>query len=325
MFIDADLTIRFSTPCEGSLRFDNVSISHDRVKYRPEFPDQAGAEFKSGLEKYTLRFAFDDGLVRELCPEPEDEVWAINIRRGVLSMLQNTMQRFDVNHRDEELDVHGICETHYKLHEARRTSLIVRKIKNLASCRHSGRHLSLIQSHTYRSPLSRAHALRQPLVISNSECEVTIDHNVYQRVQCHENHRLRPLSNGDGTAGARTEVVSTLDLIGELQDSPYNGEANAESSDDGDGFVHSKRANLLYDHGKSTRTIYGELRTSRDLLKTMCVLGTPQELKENFSETFTRFIHSARMLDYAGLSQLFHRAQGICKTGRYYKLNKRGP
>jgi hypothetical protein len=102
----------------------------------------------------------------------------------------------------------GICETHYRLHEARRTSLIVRKSKNLASCRHSAKHLSLIQSQTYRSPLSRDHAFRQPLLVSTSECEITIDHNVYERVQCRDEHRLRPLSNGNN-AGARTKVDHT--------------------------------------------------------------------------------------------------------------------
>ena len=107
LFVDADVTLRFTTPCEGSLRFANVSISHDRATYQPDFPDRAGAEFKRGLERKLLRFAFDDGVVRELCPEPGDEVWSLNLRRGVLSMMQNTMLRFDVDRRSEELDVNG--------------------------------------------------------------------------------------------------------------------------------------------------------------------------------------------------------------------------
>lgn len=107
LFIDADVTLRFSTACEGSLRFSNVSISHDRGTYQPEFPDRAGTEFKSSLESNTLRFAFNDGVIRELCPVPNDEIWALNIRRGVLSMLQNTMIRFDVDRRHNELDVNG--------------------------------------------------------------------------------------------------------------------------------------------------------------------------------------------------------------------------
>ncbi|XP_011501595.1 PREDICTED: uncharacterized protein LOC105365190 [Ceratosolen solmsi marchali] len=319
LHINADVTLRFSSPCEGSLRLDNVSVSHDRASYQSEFPDRAGSEFKDALERYPLRFAFDDGEIRELCPASGDEVWALNLRRGLLSMLQNTMLRFDVDHRHDELDINGICETHYRLHEARHTSLIVRKSKNLASCRHSTKHLSLIQSQTYRSPLSRTHAFQQPLLISNSECEITIDHNVYERIQCRDDHRLRPLSNGNN-AGARTEIVSSLELVGELNDNPHT-KVNEEKPEAEESFVHTKRKNLLYDHAKSPRTIYGELRTSRDLLKTMCILDMPQELRENFSEIFTKFIHSARMLDYQGLSQLYNRAQGICKTGRKHIIN----
>nr|QGV11544.1 Vg4 [Tetrastichus brontispae] len=318
LYLEADVTLRFSTPCEGSLRFANVSLSHERSSFEAEFPDRASAAFKASLEQNPLRFAFDDGLVRELCPSAADEVWALNVKRGVLSMLQNTMLRFDVDRRHEELDVSGVCETEYRLHEARKTSLIVHKSKNLASCRQSGKHLSLIQSQSYRSPLSRAHALRQPLLVSGSECEITIDHNVYQRVRCRDQHKLRPLSNGDGTgAGARTEVVATLHLIGELEESPFADEREEEL----EGIVHSRRTNLLYDHAKSSRTIYGELRTSRDLLKVMCLLGTPQQLSPNFSETFTKFIHSARMLDYNGLSQLLSRAQAVCKTARKHIIN----
>lgn len=107
LYLDADVTLRFSTPCEGSLRFGNVSLSHERSSFEAEFPDRASAAFKSGLEQHPLRFAFDDGLVRELCPVDSDEIWALNVKRGVLSMLQNTMLRFDVDRRHDELDVSG--------------------------------------------------------------------------------------------------------------------------------------------------------------------------------------------------------------------------
>ncbi|XP_058800590.1 uncharacterized protein LOC131669586 [Phymastichus coffea] len=316
LYLEADMTLRFMTPCEGSLRFGNVSLSHKRSSFDSEFPDRANTMFQVGLEQHLLRFAFDDGFVRELCPVDSEETWALNIKRGALSMLQNTMLRFDVDRRHEELDVSGICETEYRLHEARKTSLIVLKNKNLASCRQSGKHLSIVQSQSYRSPLSRTHALRQPLLDSERECEITIDHNIYQHVHCRDHHKLRPLSNGTG-AGARAQVSASLDLMEELNESPFAD----ENKDELEGFVHSKRTNLLYDHTKSSRTMYGELRTSRDLLKAMCILGTPHELHLNFSETFTKFIHSARMLDYNGLSQLFQRAQTVCNSARKHIIS----
>lgn len=300
----------------------NSSISHDRRHYHPDFPDRAGEEFKSSLERNILRFAFDDGIVREVCPNVNEEIWVLNIKRGILSMLQNSMARFDVDRRVDELDVNGICETHYQLHEAKKTSLLIKKTKNLAGCTHSAKHLSIIQSQTYRSPLSQTKISRQHLLKSFSDCEITIDHNVYEKVVCNDTHQFQPLSNGDNV-GVRTDVSVSLQLISESVSIDFDESLNEENdskeenSKDQSHIIHGKRTNLLYDHSKSPKTVHGELRTSRDLLKSMCRHETLEEVQQSFSELFTKFVHSARMLDYASLSQMFNRANSICKTSRF--------
>ncbi|XP_043519972.1 uncharacterized protein LOC122533896 [Frieseomelitta varia] len=327
--LDTDLVVRFSGPCEGSLKFENASLSHDPRKYNPEFPDRAGAEFKVNLERFSLRFAFDDGRIEELCPDKRDPVWALNLKRGVLSMLQNTMHRFDVDYRANELDVNGICETSYRFHEVRQTSLIVKKTKNLSNCLHGAKHFSVIRSNAYKSPRSDASGPRHPLLQSRSDCELTIDHNVYEKIVCNELHLLTPLSSGN--TGARTKSTTTLQLIKESRND-YSYSDEYEQSDDygatreedegknekdKHGRGSTKRTNLLYDYSKTPKTVHGELRSARDLLKTMCRLGmSVDELQQRFSETFTAFIQSARLLDYSSLSQLFVRAHGICKTGK---------
>lgn len=327
--LDTDLVVRFNSPCEGSLKFENASLSHDPRKYNPEFPDRAGAEFKVNLERFPLRFAFDDGRIEELCPDKRDPVWALNLKRGVLSMLQNTMHRFDVDYRANELDVNGICETSYRFHEVRQTSLIVKKTKNLSNCLHGAKHFSVIRSNGYRR--SDARGSRHPLLESRSDCELTIDHNVYEKIVCNEFHLLVPLSSGN--TGARTESTTTLQLIKESRNDYSYGDEYEQSDDygatqeedeqkdekdkHGRGSNRTKRTNLLYDYSKTLKTVHGELRSARDLLKTMCRLGTNvDELQQRFSETFTAFIQSARLLDYSSLSQLFVRAHGICKTGK---------
>lgn len=328
--LDADLVIRFNNPCEGSLKFHNVSLSHDPRKYNPEFPDRAGSEFKKNLERFALKFAYDDGRIGELCPDKRDPVWALNLKRGVLSTLQNSMHRLDVDYRAEELDVNGICETNYRFHEARQTSLVVKKTKNLSNCMHGPKHFSVIRSNAYKSPRSGAHGPRHPLLESRSDCELTIDHNVYEKIVCNEFHVLVPLSSG--STGARTESTTTLRLTKELKDDYSYGNEYEQSDNYGadqeedeeeqekyekDRHSRARRTNLLYDYSKTPRTIHGELRSARDLLKTMCRLGvSTDELQQRFPETFTAFIQSARLLDYSSLSQLFVRAHGICKTGK---------
>ncbi|XP_012534919.2 uncharacterized protein LOC105835859 [Monomorium pharaonis] len=322
LHIDATLSVHFNSPCEGTLRILNASISHDRNAYNPEFPDRAGSEFKASLERHELRFTFDDGLIHELCPDRHEPIWALNIKRGVLSMLQNSMRRFDVDHRGDEVDVHGSCDTHYRLYEARKTSLIVKKSKYLADCQNGPKYFSIVQSNPYQSP--RKQHQQHGLYNSRSDCEITIDHNVYERVVCDEMRILQPLSNGD-KAGARTESQAILQLVQELTETNFSygfeeDEDNDDEEKDEDNFVQGaprmKRTTLLYDHAKTLKTMHGELRTSRDLLKHMCRLGSADELQQRFSEIFTNFIHSARFLDYPSLSQLFNRANSICKNGK---------
>lgn len=325
--LDADLVVRFTSPCEGTLKFRNASISHDPEKYNPEFPDRAGGEFKRSLERHVLRFAFDDGRIDELCPERQEPLWALNLKRGVLSMLQNTMHRFDVDRRVNELDVNGVCETSYHLYKPKRTSLLVKKTKNLSDCAYGSKHFSVIQSNYYRSPRSGSRALQHPLVESRSDCELTIDHNVYQQVVCKDLHQLQPFSTN--STGARTESTAVLRLINEAKDDEDEYEMNNEDDVDDDEEeenekqsenewdLHAKRTTLIYDYSRSSKTIHGELRTSRNLLITLCRFGVKMdEYHQRFPEMFTRFVHSARLLDYLSLSQLFIRANFICSTGQ---------
>ncbi|KAL2717243.1 hypothetical protein V1478_012943 [Vespula squamosa] len=318
--IDASLFVYFTSPCEGILKFQNVSVSHDRKRYNAEFPDRAGAQFKVNLERFSLRFAFEDGRINEVCPDRRETVWALNLKRGVLSILQNTMKRFDIDHRVDELDVNGICETNYRLYEARKTQLIIKKTKNLADCQFSGKHLSVLQSNSYKNPRSAMKTPKRSLLKSTNECEITIDHNVYERVVCKDTYQLRPLSN-DNNVGARTESTVVLQLVKEVKEEIYDEEESKEDDEYADKGI-AIRTNLLYDHEKVSKTIHGELRTSRDFLKILCRNGVNfDEIQQRFSETFIAFVQSARLLDYPYLSQLFVRANGICKTGKKHIID----
>lgn len=321
LYLDSMVSLKFTSPCEGELLFYNSSLSHDRSQYNPNFPDRAGGEFQISFEQYPLKFAFDDGLVREVCPHPEDPVWSTNLKRGVLSMLQNTMKRFDIDRRSpDELDINGICDTTYRLHEARKTSLIIRKNKHLDKCNYGAKHLSIVQSNAYKSPLASSDTSRfqaHKLLDSSNECEITIDHNVYDRVVCWDKYRLIPLSNGEQNS-VRTSTTSNLKLIEETNEAlPEEFQRKQPNDDDEEKQDHMKRTTLLYDHAKNSQTVFGELRTTRELLKKMCQLGPGfDELQKKFAEMFTAFVHSARFLDHPSLFALFTRANNICNNGK---------
>ena len=61
------------------------------------------SEFKKPLEEFQLRFTFDDGHITHICPLDNDPVWSVNLKRGVLSGMKNTMTRFDVSSADSEV------------------------------------------------------------------------------------------------------------------------------------------------------------------------------------------------------------------------------
>ena len=53
------------------------------------------AALARALEARGLRFSFQDGRVEALCASDADDAWVVNIKRGVLSALQNSMTTLD--------------------------------------------------------------------------------------------------------------------------------------------------------------------------------------------------------------------------------------
>lgn len=60
-------------------------------------------EFARALERNPLRFAFVSGHVESLCPTEREETWVLNLKRGVLSNFQNSMNDFYTDLRLREV------------------------------------------------------------------------------------------------------------------------------------------------------------------------------------------------------------------------------
>lgn len=50
------------------------------------------AQFAGALEKNPMIFSFQDGQVEHVCPMDGEESWVLNVKRGILSGLQNSMK-----------------------------------------------------------------------------------------------------------------------------------------------------------------------------------------------------------------------------------------
>lgn len=116
-----------------------------------------------------------------------------------------------------------------------------------------------------------------------------------------EYHVFQPFSNQN--AGAMTFVKQNLVLLEEI---------NKELDDQA--FIE-RRSSLSYDPVPTPKPLTDELKLSRDLIKKLCRLSS-EEVQIEFSDLFTKFVHTARFLSYNVLNVLYRRANSICPTGK---------
>lgn len=123
------------------------------------------------LEKNDLRFSFHDGLIGEVCPDTTEPSWVLNFKKGILSSLQNTMLRFDIDYDTRETDVSGDCDVGYTLESTDDIFIVIRKEKSIPSCRSRHKTHSILQSTPYTFRDDKA---IWPILNSQSYCNVSL-------------------------------------------------------------------------------------------------------------------------------------------------------
>jgi Lipoprotein amino terminal region len=79
------------------------------------------------------------------------------------------------------------------------------------------------------------------------------------------------------------------------------------------------RKTLIYDHSFSPKPMKHDIVLSRDYLKQMCALGSPN-IQRDFPDKYVKFLSASKQLSAKGLNQLLFRAAGICPSGRKHVL-----
>ncbi|CAH0561935.1 unnamed protein product [Brassicogethes aeneus] len=299
LYVEGIVNLAFITPCDGILTLSDVKLSEYIPRDGHESSEHANSEhFSKEITENTLRFSFNDGIISELCPSDDEKGWVLNFKRGILSMLQNSMARFDVDHDGDEEDVRGKCFTKYAVIGAKETSLLIEKTKDLNSCQTSGKLHSAVQSVPYSS---------QPRLDENNilkswgRCEMSIDQNIYNSIVCEERHVLRPLSNKE--AGATSVITQNLTLIN-VTPAPEETEQPEIT----------KRTNLHFDHSLTEKVTNAKLKESRDLIKKLCQQDH-DDIQFQMSDLFSKFIRTSRVLSFPAIKSLHGHAARICSTG----------
>ncbi|XP_036371107.1 uncharacterized protein LOC118768536 [Octopus sinensis] len=291
------------TKCDMVMRIYNVKVTN--MDYYP-----GGQQFSDALMKQGLRFSFQDGKIEEVCPMWEEPTWVLNIKRGILSAFQNSMDDLDRDVNVTETDVVGKCSTEYKVQDTYRGARTIHKSKDLLSC--SDREYYRIAMHSVKYNVhSKVRSL--PLMKSYHNCVQILDtaSSILTNIECTEENIFRPFSNGK--SGAMTEQTQKLTF---RQKSSSNYRQTER-------FSH--RSDLLFDHKEKMHS---------DQLPTQEILSVFQQLCDKMSEDIrpelpqmlNTLIDLMKNVDYATLRRIYSdiSREGFCRknsdrTKRYFR------
>ncbi|KAK3567891.1 hypothetical protein QTP86_027307 [Hemibagrus guttatus] len=151
---------------------------------------------REALEKKPLWFLLQGGKVTALCPQGSEQVWALNIKRAILSMLQ-TSHSGRVRETVKETDIYGTCISSYEL---KGTSLV--KTRHLQQC---------LQDRVNDFWQNSVPLKDDRTVNASLKCTQHYGTTMMDRVNCTETVVLVPLSGSIDMA--QTSTVSTLTLL----------------------------------------------------------------------------------------------------------------
>ncbi|XP_075219817.1 apolipoprotein lipid transfer particle isoform X2 [Lycorma delicatula] len=306
LMIDAEFELHFSSTCEGILLVKQATFADndDNFSSENDGTSEDSSLFSNAVMEFPLRFYFDSGIVKEVCPHSNESSWVLNFKKGILSALQNSMKRLDMDHKDLEVDVNGYCNTNYLFDSVNGTTLLITKSKDMSSCTKRYALHSVIPTSTYAFQ-SEYH--RWSPLLSKLDCKQYIDHKVYTEISCREEHSFEPFYNQSSEKLSMTTVDQNIVLINE-------DSASYSSSDNTLKDIITRRESLLFDHHSSLNLDPKYLQEAENYLKEMCKLDR-EEFNIAILEDYNKLITAARQLSYENLSQLVKWSSTVCSTG----------
>ncbi|XP_069196040.1 uncharacterized protein [Procambarus clarkii] len=189
MALTANVVITANTRCDLKMQITNLAVE--------DVTDEDTQWFREAVEQYDLHFSYQDGRVAHLCPHQDEDVIALNFKRGILSALQVTIT--NVADKEEvvvdEGDVSGTCKTLYSV--SNQNDLIVTKIKE--NCRSNGFLPYVPHSHYTTGDSS----IQLPFFRRNQTCQMHQRAGVWEQVTCLEEIRV----DGATTAAHRSHLA----------------------------------------------------------------------------------------------------------------------
>ncbi|XP_045070322.1 uncharacterized protein LOC121534786 [Coregonus clupeaformis] len=283
--LDCVVDIDAISKCHLMMQIRNPQIK--RLSPQKEHSVQRLKSLRESLERSRLKFSLQGGKVTALCPQEGEQLWTLNIKRALLSMIQ-TSRTTEKQEVVKETDLYGTCTSKYE----RRGPLLV-KTRNLRQCQQD--RLAYFWSHSTR--------LREDTTVdSKLQCTQRHGTTVMEEVNCTEIISMVPLSGSTGVV--KTQTVSTLTLLRAQKGTPSG--------------VDTLGLGVLTDLQFVEEGAEGKARgrtsspqEATDTVRKLCGLTSDQQ---QLSELFLLLAFQLRALSLPQLKTLWHDASFKCRN-----------
>lgn len=270
------------SPCEMAMRMEGIKVSEQDTAHPTSWVESSHqSQFETELSLSDVHFAVQEGRIPEVCAEAHEPEWVLNIKKAVISLLQNTSPNKLEPYEGVETDISGKCKVTYKpaLESGwHGKDIEVVKVTDLMSCLDQQHVRSSYQSSSYRVP---AQIQSMPLTKANRTCKsVYYSGGNIKTVHCTEEHTFRPFSTE--SSGAIMQVEQTMEFIG--------AGAMVKVAHD-----HTfKRSQLSYQHHSYKLPSTQPLEDVKSALSDLCELGPA--IEPQTPKLFNELIHRLRGL-----------------------------
>ncbi|XP_023229314.1 uncharacterized protein LOC111629660 [Centruroides sculpturatus] len=295
MHMKTKVMIEVVSKCELVMRLRETSLENsDPRNPNDRRPTQNNREFADKLQRYDLRFSFQDGIIENICATEDEEPWVLNIKKGILSTLQNSMDNLEITQTVTETDVAGKCTSEYtSLGRNWRNVYTVRKTKDLLSCTERSNVQTALQGSSYTEQQSKS----LPLLKGVQVCEQKFSSGILESATCIESHTFRPFSKQSN--GAVTRTIQKL-TFSQKHNGRFAGNDYRMISE-----------NLLFNHNYEKMEEGARQQEAEQLLATLCS-ASKEEIRNDVPRLFSQFIYVLKTLQHPELMAVNRRVERIC-------------
>ncbi|XP_047445376.1 uncharacterized protein LOC125010660 [Mugil cephalus] len=283
--LDCVVDIDVVSKCHLMMQIRNPQIK--RLSPQKEHSVQRLKSLRESLERTRLKFSLQGGKVTALCLQEGEQVWALNIKRALLSMLQTSPLASKLG-LVKETDVYGTCTSKYE-----RRGPVLLKTRDLKQCQQS----RLANFWPHSVPLTEDTSVQMEL-----RCTQRQGSTVMEEVNCTEVVSLTTWSNTTGLV--KTQTVSSLLLL-RAQPGTLSG---------ADSLGTGTRTDLPFEDEGAARPGKSRPPTPQKVGQTVRMLCSLTSDPQLVSQEFLQLVFQVKDLTLSQLKTLWQEASFKCRN-----------